>query len=824
MQCQTHIIFTTKLWHSLLFISIYTDNMINMNLITQQLQQLALNEGAAKIGFATVERFDEIPRKCGPRPCDVYPKARSVISVAVQMPDACMERAAFHDYDDPEAGLVNVLVSLRLNRIAARLARHLEISGFTAFPVAATVIWRFRPYKEFDAPFLSDLSHRHMAVGCGLGEFGWNGLLMTPEYGPRVRLVSVITDALLTSTPIYNGEPLCDKCMRCVQACGRNIKGLTEGTKGKVSIRIGGKVCEYANKNLWYCAWTENLSIRHDMPKPGVWDEEHICARIKEIVDEHPDWYESWTVEPCWGECLPRWLRTFEPGYSKVPRRKKEVVLTGNKPDITRIVKVKSTELTKNIFKRASIQFIDIGSDTELAKRYRYFMPDMNSIIAVRIPMEAYQGIGTSLWYRVLDLELALITWLDNMGYGAIQLSFIRNRTQDQDVITRLFEKNHVTDYIDKKAIDNRLVEAVLTTTNFIEGDTCRIALIGTNLELEPGRFEVEHEFHPELKSNLSDLKEELRGISKKAGADLFGVCDKARYDSITEQLQVYYRDSYRLDAEDLNPGKGPYVPRVTQRKINVTTMEERLPGARSVIVLGIQMSDGIVNTRHDNTAEVIGPYVTHKSYLRDILCGYAYTLCEYLHSHGYRAAPFIDVHGIESVTTYPIREYREDLFASRFAAVAAGLGELGHHGMLLTPQFGVRQMLLSVITDAPLTSDALYNGPTLCLDCRQCVCACPVTAISNDINMELNLEGKIFRCGKLSINHCDWSKKYCLAGDEGPVYTGATHNILPPAIITAENLAAALKQTDPLQKDYFLAMEPCFIYCPAGGKGNGKR
>lgn len=198
-------------------------------------------------------------------------------------------------------------------------------------------------------------------------------------------------------------------------------------------------------------------------------------------------------------------------------------------------------------------------------------------------------------------------------------------------------------------------------------------------------------------------------------------------------------------------------------------------------------------------------------------MCGYAYSVCERLRHHGYQAAPFIDIHNIESVTTYPIREFREDLFASRFAAVAAGLGELGHHGMLLTPEFGVRQLLISIVTDAPLSSDPLYSGPSLCLDCKQCVCSCPVSAISKDKNFFITLEDKTFQCGKLSLNHCDWSKKYCLVGDEGPKYTGAIHNVMPPREITAENLANALKQTDPLQKDYFLVMEPCFINCPGG-------
>jgi epoxyqueuosine reductase QueG len=247
---------------------------MNKTELTKELARMALEDGACLIGFSPVERYDGLPKKCGPRPQDIFPKAKSVICIAVQMPDACMERACYHDYSDPEGGFINVAVSLRLNLINARLTRLLEKNSFTAVPVAATVFWRYRSYKEYDAPFLSDLSHRHMAVGAGLGEFGWNGLLITKEFGPRVRLASIVTDAELEPSPMYDGPALCDKCMRCVRSCDKNIKGLTEGTKGKVQIEIGGKKCEYANKNLWYCAWTENFGIQYDAPKPPCMNED----------------------------------------------------------------------------------------------------------------------------------------------------------------------------------------------------------------------------------------------------------------------------------------------------------------------------------------------------------------------------------------------------------------------------------------------------------------------------------------------------------------------------------------------------------------------
>jgi hypothetical protein len=52
------------------------------------------------------------------------------------------------------------------------------------------------------------------AIAAGLGEYSRMGLLITPEYGPRVRLAKVFTDApLVPDRPIRFGVyEFCQKC------------------------------------------------------------------------------------------------------------------------------------------------------------------------------------------------------------------------------------------------------------------------------------------------------------------------------------------------------------------------------------------------------------------------------------------------------------------------------------------------------------------------------------------------------------------------------------------------------------------------------------
>lgn len=67
-----------------------------------------------------------------------------------------------------------------------------------------------------------------LAIKAGLGEYGRHGLLITREYGPRVRLGKVFTDMPLAhDRPVRFGvKETCDICRACTQACpARAIDG-----------------------------------------------------------------------------------------------------------------------------------------------------------------------------------------------------------------------------------------------------------------------------------------------------------------------------------------------------------------------------------------------------------------------------------------------------------------------------------------------------------------------------------------------------------------------------------------------------------------------
>ena len=62
-------------------------------------------------------------------------------------------------------------------------------------------------------------SHMAAFVASGLGEYGYHGMVLSPKYGPRERIISIITSAELEPDPLYDGPPLCDICMMCAKNC-----------------------------------------------------------------------------------------------------------------------------------------------------------------------------------------------------------------------------------------------------------------------------------------------------------------------------------------------------------------------------------------------------------------------------------------------------------------------------------------------------------------------------------------------------------------------------------------------------------------------------
>ena len=172
--------------------------------LTASVKEIAYSLGADLVGVAKAETFAEAPK--GHRPEELLRGARSVIVMAIHLLDASLESAPNREYS-----VTYNVVNWELDRIAFRVARFLQGKGYRALQVPASP-----PYDV--SRNMGDLSHRHAGYLAGLGVFGKNSLLLSTKFGPRIRLVSVITDAPLKADKPLDLD-LCKECNKCIRAC-----------------------------------------------------------------------------------------------------------------------------------------------------------------------------------------------------------------------------------------------------------------------------------------------------------------------------------------------------------------------------------------------------------------------------------------------------------------------------------------------------------------------------------------------------------------------------------------------------------------------------
>ncbi len=168
-------------------------------------------QGADLVGFAradTWDEMDEIPVDY--RPKAIWPMAKSVIVMGLQMPLPMV---------DTTPSVVHMELYNTANReldlLAYNLTRYLNRLGHASF---------FFPRDAYgsikillDNP-VAAFSHVFAAKYAGLGTIGLNHTLLTPQFGPRVRLVSVFTSVPLPPDPMITKD-LCTKCLACVKCC-----------------------------------------------------------------------------------------------------------------------------------------------------------------------------------------------------------------------------------------------------------------------------------------------------------------------------------------------------------------------------------------------------------------------------------------------------------------------------------------------------------------------------------------------------------------------------------------------------------------------------
>ncbi len=165
-------------------------------------------------GFASASRWEEplfepwIPVEFFPH--HIYPETKTVIVIGLSVSLPVLETSPSIWYHE----LYKTLNSL-LDQYTVQIASILTNAGFPSVFVPRDGYGSIEVLINNPVAFFS---HRHAAVLAGLGTFGVNNMVLTPEFGPRVRFGSIFTSAEIPSDPLTQKE-LCIHCNHCVDLC-----------------------------------------------------------------------------------------------------------------------------------------------------------------------------------------------------------------------------------------------------------------------------------------------------------------------------------------------------------------------------------------------------------------------------------------------------------------------------------------------------------------------------------------------------------------------------------------------------------------------------
>jgi len=151
------------------------------------------------------------------------------------------------------------------------------------------------------------------------------------------------------------------------------------------------------------------------------------------------------------------------------------------------------------------------------------------------------------------------------------------------------------------------------------------------------------------------------------------------------------------------------------------------LPGAKSVLVFAKEMYKEVVDllepSKEVGEAEKGGLFGPHGDYLNSRLTKAVYDSAGFFRKKGYPSLP------LPAFGTPVDQRFLKAVFSFKHAAKAAGLGSIGRHGLLITPQFGPRVRLACLLTQAEVETSPKAEKD-YCLNCDACIRVYPAQAL----------------------------------------------------------------------------------------------
>ena len=226
---------------------------------------------------------------------------------------------------------------------------------------------------------------------------------------------------------------------------------------------------------------------------------------------------------------------------------------------------------------------------------------------------------------------------------------------------------------------------------------------------------------------NGTDFKSQVIAAARKNGIDLIGFASKERFAGVDAQHNPF----------------------------------SIFPEAQTVIMIGRRICRGALRGVEEGTN--FGDYALFgKNWLEDeFLSVSCYNLVNMLEDNGWEACPIfpnpceLAPQGVSVAEGRPAPNVYPDF---DYAAVAAGLGQIGMCGLFLSPEFGSRQRFQMIITDAPFEATPVFKGQ-ICDGCGECATSCPLGAIDFESVTEQEICGRVDKIASINYDICKTCK-----------------------------------------------------------------
>ena len=270
--------------------------------LTKKVKQMAIFLGANRVGIAELNRkwvYEETCRNIyDPGP----PQTKRIVFGDVEEPQETETELVI-----PQGIRYAVVTIIDLNRILTQvgpaslstsIATNMAYARMGITDIALAEAIRMMGYNAIPCKNGTALSIP-LAIDAGLGQLGRNGLLITPDYGPAVRIGKVLTDMpLVPDSPIDFGvTEFCNTCKKCAELCpaGAIPKGertfeppSETGNPGALKWYVDGKRC----LRYWIAAGASCASCQAVCPftKGSFWGHRVIRGLIKHAPLLNPLW------------------------------------------------------------------------------------------------------------------------------------------------------------------------------------------------------------------------------------------------------------------------------------------------------------------------------------------------------------------------------------------------------------------------------------------------------------------------------------------------------------------------------------------------------